>query len=41
MRSLADRIIQYRYLIILFFLIITLVFTSKIPQVVIDTDLKS
>jgi hydrophobe/amphiphile efflux-3 (HAE3) family protein len=38
---LAEYIIRYRWIIIILFFIITGVFTSQIPTVEIDTDLKS
>ena len=41
MRSLADRIIRHRTLILILFIVITFAFSSQIPNVVIDTDLKS
>ena len=41
MRKLADRIIQYRWIVILFFVVVSLLFMSQIPKVIIDTDLKT
>ena len=38
---LSEKIIRYRWIVIILFLIITGVFTSQIPTVEIDTDLKS
>ncbi|MBN1479506.1 RND family transporter [candidate division KSB1 bacterium] len=41
MRKLAERIVHYRWLVLLFFFAVTLIFTTQIPRVIIDTDLKS
>ncbi len=41
MKRLAERIIRYRWIVIAGFILITLGFTSQIPKVEIDTDIKS
>lgn len=41
MRHIADRIIRYRWFVILFFFLVTLMCTTFIPRVIIDTNLKS
>jgi len=38
---LAEKIVKYRWIIIALFIIVTGIFTSQIPSVEIDTDLKS
>jgi hydrophobe/amphiphile efflux-3 (HAE3) family protein len=38
---LAEKVVRYRWIIIILFFIITGIFTSQIPTVEIDTDLKS
>jgi hydrophobe/amphiphile efflux-3 (HAE3) family protein len=41
MKTFAEKIIHYRWLVIIIFLIVTLGFMSQIPRVEIDTDLKT
>ena len=41
MKTLSERIIQYRWFVITGFILITIVFTSLIPKIEIDTEIKS
>ena len=41
MKSLADKIVRYRWLIIIGFIAVTLLFGSQIPRSEIDPDMKS